>query len=277
MTDQNQSAGPEFADIPSIEDIREMKRNATAEAEAPQEVIEEAPEPSVEMPSKFQGKSIEQVLESYQNLESQLGRQAQEMGTLRSLNDQLLDLKVTERGQSQLESYDPEITADDVLNNPGESIAAAAAPQFEATNSRVDQIEAQLALSAFESRHPSYLQDQNDPAFQQFVNGSNYRSSLAEKLVRTGDLTAAEELWGAWEETKPSGAVEATIQPTAAEVDERASATAMASGGGQGGTPSRKPVSRAELANIRIHDEDRYYSPEFQEYIQHMYQNRLVK
>jgi hypothetical protein len=248
-----------------------------AELNPPEPKVEPTPqvveEPNV--PDKFKGKSLDEVLQSYSNLESQLGRQGQEMASLRRLNDQLLELKVT--ASSQAAEPVTEVTADDVLNDPSGTIRGTVAPVIDQTNSRVDQLEARLSLSAFEGRHPTYLEDQNDPEFQAFVQASPYRSSLAQKLVSNGDLSAAEELWTAWEENRPTGRKE-QVTPVADETEAKETAEGMVTrGGGEADAAGPKPISRHELSRIRIEDEERYYSPDFQAYVQYMYQNRLVK
>ena len=146
-----------------------------------------------------------------------------------------------------------------------------------------------LLMSIFKSRPaPCAFLDEVDAALdeannerfnriiQEFVKGSPYRSNLAQKLV-AGDLTAGEELWNAWDENRPSGD-EPNKELTAEEKDAAETAAALAlRGGGEGGANQPKPIPRAELARIRIEEEDRYYSAEFQEYVQYMYKNKLVK
>ena len=276
----------EFGEIPDMDTMKKQKAaaieagpNTDGTQNKDTKVADPAENASeFEMPEKFKDKSIEDVLTSYSNLESQLGHQAQEMGTLRKLNDQLLDLRTTEV-KPQQETV-PEVTADDVLNTPGKTIADIASREATGvvadTNTRVDQLEATLALSSFEGRHPTYVADQTDPAFQKFVQGSAYRTQLAQK-VAGGDLGAGEELWSAWDEVKPSG-TEQDKELTAEEKDAAETAAALAQrGGGEGPSNLPKPIPRAALAKIRIEEEDRYYSPEFQEYVQYMYKNKLVK
>src|SRR6056297_1023845 len=44
-----------------------------------------------ELPPKFKGKKLEDVVQSYLNLEKELGRKGQEVGELRKLADQLVE------------------------------------------------------------------------------------------------------------------------------------------------------------------------------------------
>ena len=51
------------------------------------EAPEQEEEPQSELPTKFQGKSMAEVVSSYENLEKELGRKGQELGELRKLTD----------------------------------------------------------------------------------------------------------------------------------------------------------------------------------------------
>lgn len=277
----NQPDNQGFEEIPSVSEMRATNQallDAQNEGSQNDDGVGGDKDPETqtfEMPEKFKGRTIEQVVESYSNLETQLGQHAQEVGTLRKLNDQLLDLKTT--GETPQQVSLPDVTVDDVLNDPGKTIADIATSvsqgAVEQTNTRVDELEAQLALGQFQGRHPTFIADQKDPEFQTFVTASGYRQGLAQK-VHDGDLGAGEELWNAWEEDKAS---RNNQEPTDQEKDEADTASAMAKGGGSGEGQGPRPISRLKLAHIKIHDEERYYSPEFQTYIQKMYKDGLVK
>ncbi len=283
MTEQVQNQ-PEkkqvFDEIPSAAEMHQQAQNArdsqnnTGPKDERDDTDAGGESSSFDMPDKFKGKTMEEVAESYSHLETRLGQQAQEVGTLRQLNDRLLDLSKTTDDNLQ-QPVAPDLTVDDVLNDPGKAITDIATDiskgEVAQTNSRVDQLEAQLALGEFEGRHPTFREDQNDPKFQEFVKASGYRQGLAIK-VASGDLGAGEELWNAWEENKTSNK-----EPTPEEKDAAETAAALATRGGAEGGQTRKPISREKLAQIRIHEEERYYSEEFQTYVQYMYKHGLVK
>jgi len=79
----------ESADI-EVEDTVETPEEETLEA---QEV--ETEEPTSEIPDKFAGKSVEDIVKSYQNLEQELGRKSQEIGELRQLSDSFLKAEIS--------------------------------------------------------------------------------------------------------------------------------------------------------------------------------------
>ena len=70
------------------------------------DINKEAPQPSkteeqpqqeadFEIPDKFQGKSMEDIISSYENLEKELGRKGQEIGELRQVTDGILQQQLT--------------------------------------------------------------------------------------------------------------------------------------------------------------------------------------
>ena len=75
-----------------IEPVTSEEVVATEEALVGETQIEE---PSYALPSKFAGKSIEEVAESYENLEKELGRKQSEVGELRQLSDSFLQAEIS--------------------------------------------------------------------------------------------------------------------------------------------------------------------------------------
>jgi hypothetical protein len=271
-----QSDSSAFADIPTD---AELKTSAAAPKEPTEVVTEPSAPQGTEVPDKFKDKSVLEVIESYKHLEKELGSKQREVGDLRSLTDQLLANPQTVTGQRQVDQYDelPNVTADDVLNDPRSAIESVVSGRDEATNSRVDALEATLAMQAFAGRHPTFKADQTDSKFQEFVTGSNYRQSLAQKAA-SGSIEAADELWGAYDEVRDAGNTVSTETQTPSEQAALESATSIArSGGADTGAQGPKPISRLALARIKLEDEERYLSPEFQNYMLDMYRRKLVK
>jgi hypothetical protein len=277
VNEGNQPEAGAFAELPTADQLAARGTNPNVVDNIPA-----TPDPtSVDdgIPEKFKGKSAAEIAQSYANLEAELGRKSQEVGSLRGLTDQLLELKRTEDLTNNGGQPTPtEVTADDLLADPRNAIRTVAAEETSQTNSRVDALEAQLALKAFEDRYPTFRQDQTDEKFQDFVQKSNYRSNLAGKAAQ-GDLAAADELWSAYADVRDAGtSQEENTETVTQQADALESAQAIASrGGSETDVSHEKPISRQVLINKRIEDPDGYYDPAFQAYITEMYQKGLVK
>src|SRR3989304_5081411 len=71
------------------------------ETEVPSPIIG-PPSTSTEIPEKFKGKSVEEVVQSYTELEKKVGRLAKDYGDLRDLNQRILQ-------QSQIRTQGPDL------------------------------------------------------------------------------------------------------------------------------------------------------------------------
>ena len=96
---QESQAVEENVEISNIEDstitdnIEAAEASEVTDIEASTDNVEVTEEPSI--PSKFAGKSTEEIIDSYTNLEKELGRKAQEVGELRKLSDSFLQAEVS--------------------------------------------------------------------------------------------------------------------------------------------------------------------------------------
>jgi len=88
--DTVQSEG-EFNNIEELES--EQVQEPEAQVEEP--VVEEKPE--VVIPDKYQGKSVEDIVKMHQEAEKLIGKQAQEVGEVRRLADELLKRELSQK------------------------------------------------------------------------------------------------------------------------------------------------------------------------------------
>jgi hypothetical protein len=248
------------------------------------------------IPDKFWDGDLEssarKLADSYGNLESDRGRLANEVGTLRHLVDQALDLKRTQdlqdNGGEPGEDSQP-VTADDLLNDPDTAISRAVERATRPLTEKLSRAEQQEALMRFEQNHPTFREDLQDQQFQQWVAGSAYRQRLAQHVLESEkqgrpDFDAAEELWSGWEEVRQSAGTQ-DAPDEAEQVNEQREqqgaaidrATLTTRGGAESDV-SHKPIySRAALVQKRINDPDGYYDPEFQRVIQQAYLEKRVR
>lgn len=245
------------------------------------------------LPKEYQGKSTQELVEILRTKEAMIGRQANEIGHLRDLSDQLITSQTSASRQvsnSQSQQDEVQVSSDDILEDPRGAITRVVSPLI---NSAVEEIKGTVgglqtnsAAQQFAQRHPTFEQDMNDPAFQQFVQSSKYRQKLALKAHNNTDFDAADELWTAWEEQRDS------LQELDDDDDARSEnnqqndqrrralndAATVRSGNGEGGAASRKPVySARKLQDMRNRDPDGYYDPKFQQMILDAYRDGRVR
>lgn len=246
------------------------------------------------IPEKFWDGEIERsarkLAESYGSLESDRGRLANEVGTLRHLVDQALDLKRTQDLQDN--GGDPDgdsqpVTADDLFNDPDTAVSRVVDRATRPLREHLTRAEQREALERFQSNHPTFQEDLQNEEFQTFVAKSPYRQRLAQRVLEsekqgTPDFDAAEELWSGWEEVKAQAGSDDTVPEEREQVkqhrgDDIRDAAVVTRGGAETDV-SHKPIySRAALVRKRMEDPEGYYDPDFQRLIQEAYIDKRVR
>ena len=286
ILDDNAPENVEYSSIPSDPQSLRKELNAqkqeqevqppAGDATPQQEVASERPD---WLPPKF--KNEEEFVKSHQELELTLGRQADEIGSLRKLTAELSSTRQapTQTDQSAPQNVLPDVTADDVLNDPRNAIAAVAKAAIQeelaSTKESISTIENQLTMGEFQRRHPSFETDQHTPEFAAWLQEDHLRIAAAQRVV-AGDLGTADQLFTAWE-THKNSIGEVTNEPSPEEVAAEQSAEAIASSGGLGAEAPKQYVRRADLDEIMNNNRDYYDSPEFQSWMQEKYRQGLVK
>lgn len=225
---------------------------ATTEAEA----VAAEPSPEDDIPEKFRGKSMKDLVDAYKNLETELGRKNNEVGMIRKLADELIGVRAIERQTAQENQPKPTpLTADKLLSDPEDAILGVvrekALGQQEELASKVASLEERLLTDAFEKKHPGFQQTMVSQEFGSWLQKSDYRRRLGYRASQ-GDFEAADELFGLYEEY--SAAKPAAPEKTAPSA--RQSTLARSGGSSAGGViPSadgKKTFTRAELMDMRI-------------------------
>lgn len=162
---------------------------------------------------RFDGKSIEDVLVAYDNLEKMNGRQGEDLGKLRKTVDQLLELQ-SQIGQSGTQTHEAEavteITADELYDKPDEAVSKVVRRESKETSDRIKALEEQLVTKDIESKmghlrtkYTGWEEDIKTTEFLAWVGKSAYRTRLAQDANRY-DFGAADALLEAWNEHKGS-------------------------------------------------------------------------
>lgn len=247
--------------------------SATADATGAKTEATKTAETQYKIPDKFVGKTLEEVLTAYQNLETAYGRAKNDLGQTRQSVDQLLqqkrdnDLRANgaTTSQRQEEAKEPELTAADLLENPKQALSNYLEHRESAATKELKQRlayqETQLAQQQFLGKHPDWQELTNDPDFVEWAKQTPYRSNLAAQAARE-NLAAADALLGEYKAYKPllktSEAKDKNLAAASRVGLERSAA------GGDGVKPAGKIIRRIDAQALRISDPERYDSPAFQ-------------
>jgi hypothetical protein len=232
--------------------------------EAAPEAVNPEPVREPEVPEKYKGKSLDEIVKMHQEAEKLIGRQAQEVGEVRKLADSLLKQQLEPKHDSQpvkaqeIDWYeDPEKAVNQALEK----------------NPILKQLQEQQAQQALlsaraevEKVHPDFLTIVQSEDFVNWVKQSKMRIQMVQQ-AENYDVDAALELLGNYKSLKNVQTQKADTTKAADDVlqkdnnDARAKAlkTAAVQQGGTG--ESTKPIyRRADLIRLRMQDPKRYES-----------------
>jgi len=232
MADENQESAP------SAENVLKAFEAEAAPAESA-------------IPEKFRGKSLEEVVTSYQELEKQLGKQGQELGELRKTYDAYIRSEVRNRGDETAPLESQSFNISETQEPRHEPVRSEHPSDLGHIQAELHELRRERFLSKLEAKHSDYDSIVNNPEFVDFVKESPARVELFRRADQGFDLDSAGELFDMWRE-KHGTAVAAQAQ--AEEAFEQAKMDV--------GTPNN-PVStqkfrRADIRDLAMRDPARY-------------------
>ena len=232
---------------------------------APAEPVTATTEVKDEVPEKYKGKSLDEIVRMHQEAEKLIGRQAQEVGEVRKLADSLLKQQLESKHDTQQPSTAQEI---DWFEDPAKAVNQAVEnnPVLKKLQEEQAKQAQMVALQTIEKAHPDFISVAQSEDFQQWVGGSRVRQQLFTS-ANNYDVDAAMELLETYkslrnikqQKEEVSKAADATLKKAD---DENRSKALKAASVQQGGTgESTKPIyRRADLIRLRMQDPKRYES-----------------
>jgi len=239
---------PEEENVDTIEnEVDEIQQET--EVEQPQ-----TEKPSV--PEKYQGKSLEEVVQMHQEAEKLLGRQSSEVGELRKVVDDYISSQ-TQPPAPQQQHVEPENDID-YFTDPQAAVNRAIEnhPKIKEAQQYTEQYKKQSSLATLQAKHPDMQQILSDPKFAEWIKASKIRTQLFVAADQQYDADAADELFSLWKELKTVAQQTAKVEKQARKQTLRAANTGNARGSAEG---SRKKVyRRADIIKLMKNDPDRY-------------------
>jgi hypothetical protein len=208
-------------------------------------------QPTPELPEKYRGKSIEDVVKMHRDAEELIARQGREVGEVRKLADELIKSQLTPKPK---EVEKPKEV--DFFENPQEAIRQQIEnnPRVLAAEHYAKQVQAEQSKQRLAQKHPDVKEIVGDEGFKSWVNASKVRQQLFQQADNY-DLDAADELISTYKELrtvrqKQVEAVDNTVRT------KTLNAVAVDTGGS--GESSQKIFRRADLIRLKMSDPARY-------------------
>lgn len=274
LDEQAPEEGEEFVDL-NQPDVEETVDTGEEEENAP------ANEGGTELPDKFRNKSTEEIVNMYQNLEKEFGRKGNEVGELRKLTDELLQLEIQQKkqNQQQVSSKEEQISDDDWFNSPKEATDkylqnSGLAKEVEQLKEKLTSRDREEAHKAFVEKHPDYQDLAQNEDFQTFVKDSKYRLDLAQKADQY-DYEAANELFDLYKAIRSNSGAEQDDGADKAQQQQQARKRATLEGTSNRSKGTKKVYRRADLIKMKMNDPERYMA--MQDEIMQAYSEGRVK
>lgn len=232
----------------SIDTLGQEEEVTTADATT--EVVEDSPNDN-DLPEKYHGKSLEEVVKMHQEAEKLASRNGQELGELRKTADDFikrqLETPITTETPTQ-----KQVSFDDVVKDPAKAVSDIVRDDITKINERLEQRDREERAMKFYDQHPEAKDILSNPEFTTWVQESPMRMRLLEQ-GNAYDFDAASdlmEMYGASHPAKTEADTEA--------LDKKAKAHSTSKSNAGSGSGSRKVYRRADIVRLMEEDPERY-------------------
>ena len=215
----------------------------------------EVEETKSELPEKYRNKSLEEVVRMHQEAEKLIGKQAQEVGEIRKLSDELIKQNLGSK-QQRVQEEEPEV---DFFQDPQKAVQATIDKHPDVLAARqasmdFKRMQVQQKLS---QEHPDFSQVVGDSEFQNWVKGSSVRLALYAKADSEFDYDSANELLSTFKQLRGIKAKQAEQTSDATRAKNMKAAQVDVGGSGES---SKRVYRRADLIRLKMTDPVRYES-----------------
>jgi len=238
---------------PEVENADDINEEAN-ETQYVEEQTEQPQEQST-VPEKYQGKSLEEVVQMHQEAEKLLGRQSGEVGELRKVVDDYISSQTPTQAPQQ--NVEPEEDID-YFTDPQGAVNRAIEnhPKIREAEQYTEQYKKQSSLATLQAKHPDMQEILGDSKFAEWIKASKIRTQLFVAADQQYDADSADELFTLWKERKVVAQQTADVEKQARKQTLKAASTGNARGSSQG--TRKKVYRRADIIKLMRTDPDRY-------------------
>ena len=217
------------------------------------EIEQQKIEQKAELPEKYRDKSLDEIVKMHQEAEKLIGKQAQEVGEVRKLADELIKQNLGSR-QQQTRQEEPEV---DFFENPQKAVQRTVDNHPDILAAR--QVTLEMKRAQIQQRlaqeHPDFGEIAKDQDFANWVKSSPIRIKIFEQADSGYDFDSANELLSTYKQLR---SVKQKQSSDEGEVTRKQNLKAVGVDVGGSGESSKKVYRRADLIQLQLRDPDRY-------------------
>lgn len=210
-----------------------------------------------DIPDKYRGKSIKEVVAMHQEAEKLIGKQGSEVGELRQVFDEYIKDQLSNSHKAAQEEPEEE---PDFFEDPKAAVSKAIEthPDILAAREATIMSQRKASVQELQAKHPDMEQVLSNPEFLQWSRATPTRQMLFNAADKEYNFDAADELITNFK------AIHATSQQTlegeqvARQEALKKASTGSASGSAQGSESKKKIYRRADIIKLIKTDPARY-------------------
>jgi len=208
---------------------------------------------SDDIPDKYRGKQLSDIIKMHQEAEKLIGKQAQEVGEVRKLADELIKQNLAGKTQP-IKEEEPEV---DFFENPQAAVRKTVDnhPDVLAARQASQEFKKMQIQQKLAQEHPDFAQIVQDQDFANWVKSSPVRISLYAKADGEYDYDSANELLSTYKQLR---GVKAKQTSEAGETQRKSNLKAASVDVGGTGESGKRVYRRADLIRLKMQDPARY-------------------
>ena len=217
------------------------------------EIVEQKISQKAELPDKYRDKSLDEIVRMHQEAEKLIGKQAQEVGEVRRLADELIKQNLGSR-QQQTRQEEPEV---DFFENPQKAVQRTVDnhPDILAARQVTQEMKRAQIQQRLAQEHPDFGEIAKDQDFANWVKSSPIRIKIFEQADSGYDFDSANELLSTYKQLR---SVKQKQTSDDGEVTRKQNLKAVGVDVGGSGESSKKVYRRADLIRLKMQDPNRY-------------------
>ena len=240
----------------------EANETELLEASEPIEAVEQTQDEEEQdtddnVPERYRGKSLKEVVQMHQEVEKVMSRHSSEVGELRKVVDEY----ITTQTQSAPQQNNVEPESDiDYFTDPQAAVNRAIEnhPKIREAEQYSANYKKQAALAELGNKHPDMQGILGDPKFAEWIKASKIRTQLFVQADQEYNADAADELFSLWKERKTVAQQTANVEKQVRKQQLKAASTGNTRGSGEG--ERKKTYRRADIIKLMKTDPERYQS-----------------
>ena len=225
----------------------------SANVQEPEQQVEEVKD---DLPEKYKGKSAADIARMHEEAEKLIGRQANEVGELRKLTDEILKQQLASQKPTQQE----EVSEVDFWSDPDTYLNKKLETHPDILAARQLQLQTKMQQTAamLQQNHPDFQTIASSQDFQDWVAKSKVRTELYVRADKDFDYDSADELLTSYKALRgvKQEVAQQQVKDLADNRNKQLKAASVDSGGGN--VSSAKIYRRTDLIRLKMTDPARY-------------------